>query len=35
MVSSVNKYKISLELAKHINERVVKLLHQTVKERES
>ena len=29
MVSSVNKYKISLESAKHISERVVKLLHQT------
>ena len=29
MVSSVNKYKISLEPAKHINDRVVKLLHQT------
>ena len=30
MVSSVNKYKISLEPAKHINDRVVQLLHQTV-----
>ena len=29
MVSSVNKYKISLEPAKHISDRVVKLLHQT------
>ena len=28
MVSSVNKYKISREPAKHINDRVVKLLHQ-------
>ena len=35
MVSSVNKYKISLEPAKHINDRVVKLLHQTVEARES
>ena len=35
MVSSVNKYKISLEPAKHINDRVVKLLHQTVEPRES
>ena len=29
MVSSVNKYKISLEPGKHINDRVEKLLHQT------
>ena len=29
MVSSVNKYKISFEPAKHMNDRVVKLLHQT------
>ena len=29
MVRSVNKYKISLELAAHIIDRVVKLLHQT------
>ena len=35
MISSVNKYKISLEPAKHINDRVVKLLHQTVEIRES
>ena len=28
MVSSVNKYKISLEPAKHISDRAVKLLHQ-------
>ena len=35
MVSSVNKSKISLESAKHINDRVVKLLHQTVEVRES
>ena len=35
MVSSVNKYKISLEPGKHINDRVVKLLHQTVEARES
>ena len=35
MVSSVNKYKISLEPAKHINDRVVKLLHQTEEARES
>ena len=34
MVSSVNKYKISLEPAKHINDRVVKLLHQTEEARE-
>ena len=34
MVSSVNKYKISLEPAKHINDRVVKLLHQTEETRE-
>ena len=32
MVSSVNKYKISLEPAKHVNDRVVKLLHQTEEE---
>ena len=32
MVSSVNKYKISLEPAKHINDRVVK--HQTEDARE-
>ena len=35
MVSSVNKYKISLEPAKHISDRVVKLLHQAVEARES
>ena len=35
MVSSVNNYKISLEPAKHINDGVVKLLHQTVEARES
>ena len=29
MVSSVHKYKISLEPAKHINDRIIKLLHQT------
>ena len=29
MVSPVNKYKISLVPAKHISNRVVKLLHQT------
>ena len=29
MVSHANKYKISLEPAEHINDRVVKLLHQT------
>ena len=29
MVSSVNKYKISLEPGKHISDRVVKLLNQT------
>ena len=34
MVSSVNKYKISLEQAKHINDRVVRLLHQTEEARE-
>ena len=34
MVSSVNKYKISLEPAKHINDNVVKLLHQTEEARE-
>ena len=34
MVSSVNKYKISLEPAKHISDRVVKLLHQTKEARE-
>ena len=34
MVSSVNKYKISLEPGKHINDRVVKLLHQTEEARE-
>ena len=34
MVSSVNKYKISLEPAKHVNGRVVKLLHQTEEARE-
>ena len=34
MVSSVNKYKISLEPANHINDRVVKLLHQTKEARE-
>ena len=33
MVSSVNKYKISLESAKHIDD-VVKLLHQTEEARE-
>ena len=35
MASSVNKYKIPLEPAKHINDRVIKLLHQTVEARES
>ena len=35
MASSVNKYKIPLEPAKHIIDRVVKLLHQTVEARES
>ena len=35
MVSSVNKHKISLEPAKHINEKVRKLLHQTVEASES
>ena len=35
MVSSVSKYKISLEQAKHINDRVVKVLHETVEARES
>ena len=35
MVISVNKYKISLEPAKHISDRVVKLLCQTVEARES
>ena len=35
MVSSVNKYKISVEPAKHINERVRKLLHQAVEASES
>ena len=34
MVSSVNKYKISLESAKHISDKVVKLLHQTEEARE-
>ena len=34
MVRSVNKYKISLEPAKHINDRVIKLLHQTEEARE-
>ena len=34
MVSSVNEYKISLEPAKHISDRVVKLLHQTEEARE-
>ena len=34
MVRSVNKYKTSLEPAKHISDRVVKLLHQTVEARE-
>ena len=34
MVSSVNKYKISLEPAKHISDRVVKSLHQTEEARE-
>ena len=34
MVSSVNKYKISLEPAKHISDRVVKLLHQIEEARE-
>ena len=34
MVSSVNKYKISLEPAKHINDRVIKLLRQTEEARE-
>ena len=35
LVSSVTKSKISLESAKHINDRVVKLLRQTVEVRES
>ena len=30
MVSSVNKYKLSLEPAKHISEKVRKLLRQTI-----
>ena len=34
MVSSVNKYKISLEPAEHISDKVVKLLHQTEEARE-
>ena len=34
MVNSVNKYKISLEPAKHICERVVKLLHRAEEARE-
>ena len=34
MVSSVSKYKISLKPAKHINDRVSKLLHQTEEARE-
>ena len=34
MVGPVSKYKISLEPAKHINDRVVKLLHQTEEARE-
>ena len=34
MVSSVSKSKISIEPAKHINDRVIKLLHQTEKARE-
>ena len=34
MVSSVNKYKISLEPAKHISDRVVKLLHQAKEARD-
>ena len=34
MVCSVNKYKLSLEPAKHFNDRVVKLLHQTEEARE-
>ena len=29
MATSANKYKISLEPAKHISDRVVNLLHQT------
>ena len=35
MVSSVNKNKISLEPAKHVNDRVIKLLHQAAGARES
>ena len=35
MMSSVNKYKISLEPAKHIIEKVRKLLHQAAGARES
>ena len=35
MVSSLNRYKISLEPVKHISDRVVKLLHQTIEARES
>ena len=34
MVRSVNKYKTSLEPAKHISDRVIKLLHQTGEARE-
>ena len=34
MVSSVNKSKISIEPAKHISDRIVKLLHQTEEARE-
>ena len=34
MVSSVSKSKISVEPAKHISDRVVKLLHQTEKAHE-
>ena len=34
MVSSINRYKISLEPAKHVNDRVIKLLHQTEEARE-
>ena len=34
MVSSVSKYKISLEPAKNINDRVLKLLRQTEEARE-
>ena len=34
MVTSFNRYKISLEPAKHISDKVVKFLHQTEEGRE-